>query len=232
LRAEIFAWIFDTHSASATPVPGASQSVVMQGEQRELLVQRPCGSCRARIPFWNMRLECRCAGTRLLGLRSTDRNSERLMHRAMPLPMSLLYATVTNRNLREHSDPGFAGHVGSSNASDAKHSESLDPMNGMPMHPDIPLYPIWHLHRSGDMVTLDGETFLDMRVVPHQAEASTLIKQSGIYYAQHDVMSNSASIPNVVKSSAGLEDVDDRMSTHGLSIDTTSRRQDDRNLPP
>jgi hypothetical protein len=105
-------------------------------------------------------------------------------------------------------------------------------MDGMPMRPDIPLYPIWHLRRSGDMMTLDGETFLDMRVVPHQTEASTLIKQSGIYYAQHDVMSNSASIPNVVKSSAGLEDVDDRMSTHGLSIDTTSRRQDDRNLPP
>jgi hypothetical protein len=117
LRAEIFAWIFDTHSASATPVPGASQSVVMQGEQRELLVQRSCGSCRARIPFWNMRLECRCAGTRLLGLRFTDRNSARLMHRAMPLPMSLLYATVTNRNLREDSDPGFAGHAGLSNAS-------------------------------------------------------------------------------------------------------------------
>jgi hypothetical protein len=54
------------------------------------------------------------------------------------------------------------------------------PMAGMPMHPDIPLYPVWYLQWSGDLVTLDGETFLAMQVVPHQAEASMLAKQPGV----------------------------------------------------
>jgi hypothetical protein len=66
------------------------------------------------------------------------------------------------------------------------------PKDGMPMRPDVPLYLIWYLQRSGDMVTLDGETFLDLQEAPHQAEASTLDKQSGVYYEEHEATNHSA----------------------------------------
>jgi hypothetical protein len=56
----------------------------------------------------------------------------------------------------------------------------------MPMHPDISLCAFWHLRWSGDTVTLDGETFLDMQVAPHQAEASKPAKQSDMYYEEHE----------------------------------------------
>ena len=56
----------------------------------------------------------------------------------------------------------------------------------------------WYLPWSGDTVTLDGETFLDVQLAPHQAEASTLAKQSGIYYEEYEAMNNSAGTSNVV----------------------------------
>jgi hypothetical protein len=66
------------------------------------------------------------------------------------------------------------------------------PKDGMPMRLDVPLYLIWYLYRSGDTVTLDGETFLDLQEAPHQAEASTLDKQSGVYYEEHEATNHSA----------------------------------------
>lgn len=84
----------------------------------------------------------------------------------------------------------FPGHAGSSDASHAKHSEALDSDGRHADAPDIPLYPVWYLQWSGDTVTLDGETFLDMQVAPHHAEASTLAKQSGAHCEENEAMNN------------------------------------------
>jgi hypothetical protein len=55
----------------------------------------------------------------------------------------------------------------------------------------------WYLPWSGDFVTLDGETFLDVQLAPHQAEAPTPFGQSGIYYyEQHETISNSVNTSN------------------------------------
>lgn len=48
-------------------------------------------------------------------------------------------------------------------------------------------------------MTLGGQTFLDMQVAPHQAEASRLAKQLGTHYEEHEAMNNSASTSNVVE---------------------------------
>ena len=42
------------------------------------------------------------------------------------------------------------------------------------------------------MVTLDGETFLDLQAAPHQAEASKLAKQSGVHHEEHEAANHSA----------------------------------------
>jgi hypothetical protein len=54
------------------------------------------------------------------------------------------------------------------------------PKDGMPMRPDVPLYLIWYLQRSGDMVTLDGETFLDLQAAPHQAEVRSWLSNRAL----------------------------------------------------
>ena len=63
----------------------------------------------------------------------------------------------------------------------------------------------WYLPWSGDTVTLDGETFLDVQLAPHQAEASTLFGQSGIYHEEHETISNSASTINEWKYTANIK---------------------------
>ena len=143
---------------------------------------------------------------------------------ALPLPMSLLHATVTNKNLHEEWDSEtsctcmfverFDRQAFRVPRPDLRHADApghttlpflvlamvrIDPIYGMPMHPDIPLCPFWYLQWSGDIVTLDGETFLDMQVAPHQAEASKPAKQSGMYYEEHEAMDNSASTSNVAE---------------------------------
>jgi hypothetical protein len=108
--------------------------------------------------FWNMRLECRYAGARLLGLRSTGRNSARVMHHsALSLPMPFqLYTRLIDNSGRAHLDR---------------------PADELPQMPSIPsssvrcfdtacrwLPDILHClsHWSGDAVTFDGATFLDV----------------------------------------------------------------------
>lgn len=157
------------------------------------------GSYRARIPFGNMRLECRCAGARLLDLRFTDRNSARVMHRPCHFRCHFYMQLLRTRTCMKIGILVLPVHACSSNASTAKHSESLDPIHGMPMHPNISLCAFWHLRWSGDTVTLDGETFFDMQVAPHQAEASKPAKQSGMYYEEHEAMNNSARTSNVAE---------------------------------
>jgi len=78
------------------------------------------------------------------------------------------------------------------------------PKDGMPMRPDVPLYLIWCLYRSGDTVTLDGETFLGLQEAPHLAEASTLDKQSGVYYEEHEATNHSACTCNSMACLASL----------------------------
>lgn len=175
------------------------ESVFMQGEQSKLFGGGQVGSYRARIPFGNMRLECRCAGARLLDLRSTDRNSARVTHRPCHFRCHFYMQLLPTRTCMKNGILRLPAHACSSNASTAKHSESLDPTYGMPMDSDIPLCPFWYLQWSGDIVTLDGETFLDMQVAPHQAEASKPAKQSGMYYEEHEAMDNSASTSNVAE---------------------------------
>lgn len=101
-----------------------------------------------------------------------------------------LYATVTNRIL--HGTWALlVGPAGALIASKAKHSESFGSALLGPRHADVLPCHRWYLGWSGDMETLDGETFLDMQLAPHQAEASTLAKHSIICYKEREAMSNS-----------------------------------------
>ena len=84
----------------------------------------------------------------------------------------------------------------------------------MPMHPDIPLYLLWYLQWSGDVVILGGQTFLDMQAAPHQAEVSKLAKQLGVYYEEHEAMNNSASTSNVVEFLGDMFNAYHRSSCH------------------
>jgi hypothetical protein len=80
------------------------------------------------------------------------------------------------------------------------------PIDGMPMHPGISLCPFRYLQWSGDTVTPDGETFLDMQLAPHQAEAFYLAEQSGTHYEEHEAMNSSASTSNVVEFLGNFEE--------------------------
>jgi len=48
-------------------------------------------------------------------------------------------------------------------------------------------------------VTLGGQTFLDMQVAPHQAEASNLAKQTSTHHEDHEAMNTSASKSNILE---------------------------------
>src|SRR5438067_61707 len=71
------------------------------------------------------------------GLRCADRNSARVMHRALPLPMSLFYATVASGNMHEDPDSPCLKPAGPLIASKAKHSEPLGPALLRGRHADM-----------------------------------------------------------------------------------------------
>ena len=155
------------------------------------------GSFRARtLPFRNMRLECRCAGTRHLGPRFADRNSARVVHRILPFPMSLFMQHVPtgtcmkNRTLLVWTCRSIDCFEGQAFRASRPGASSTAACRYVRTHS--------FTRSSGDTVTFDGATFLDMQLAPHRAEASTPTEQADVYHEEHEAMSNSTSTSNIV----------------------------------
>ena len=193
LKVEMLAWTFDTHLASATPSLARVRLLCKATETR----------------YWCIAMWARTERVYRSGI--CDWNAD------APAPDSWVYDSRTEFRQELCIGPcQFRCHfymqqvltgtcmetwtllVGPAEAliaSKAKHSESFGPALLGQRHADVSrpllLCHRWYLRWSGDMVTLDGGTFLDMQLAPHQAEASTLAKHSIICYKEREAMSNS-----------------------------------------